>query len=277
MKSILVASDLSERSDRAVRRAIRLAREHGATCHVLHVIDQELPADLASRWREDAGTRLARFIEGLDTEGVEVSHEERVGDLLVAIPELVSDRDVDLVVLGLHRRRAFLDRLRETTMERLVRLLRKPVLLVREPAGHSYETVLAPVSFSPACTAACRAARAVAPKARLHAFHSIPMPYSGLTGEKSGGAMSRALIAEAEAVRADWLAQDGPDLTPEQIELETGPLREVMASQLAKVRPDLIAIGAHTRFALAPHLLGSFAAELVRDAPADLLIACSRA
>ncbi|MCA9295869.1 MAG: hypothetical protein KC983_05115, partial [Phycisphaerales bacterium] len=50
-----------------------------------------------------------------------------------------------------------------------------------EPAGHRYETVLAPVSFSPACTAACRAARAVAPKASFHAFHGVHLPFSGLT------------------------------------------------------------------------------------------------
>lgn len=273
MKSILVASDLSERSDRAVRRAIRLARNHGAACHVLHVVDDDLPADLATRWREDAATQLARFVEALDTEGTEVSQDVRIGDPLVGIPDVVSERDVDLIVLGLHRPRTFLDRLRETTMERLVQLLRKPVLLVRDPDGHDYETVLAPISFSPACSNVSRAARAVAPEARIHAFHGVHLPFSGLTGEKPGGPMSRALIAEAEAVRDTWLAKDRPGLTPDQIEIVTGSLREVMAAQLAKVRPDLIAIGAHTRFALAPHALGSFAAELVRDPPTDLLIA----
>lgn len=274
MKSILVASDLSERSDRAVRRAIRLARDHGAVCHVLHVVDDDLPGDLAVRWREDAGTELARLISGLDTDGVEVSREVRIGDPLKVIPEAAFERAADLVVLGLHRPRAFLDRLRETTMERVVRLLRAPVLLVRSPAAHDYRSVLAPVSFSPACTAASRAVRALAPEATIHAFHAIHLPYSGLTGEKPGGPMARALIAEAEAARDAWLAQDGPDLAADRIALVTGALNRVMADQLAGLRPDLVAIGANTRFALAPHLLGSFAADLVRDPPTDLLIAC---
>lgn len=276
MKSILVASDLSERSDRAVRRAIRLAKGHGANCHVLHVVDRDLPRDLASRWCEDAGTRLVRFLSALDTEGVEVSHDVRIGDPLEVIPEVAAGCDADLVVLGLHRPRAFLDRLRETTMERLVRLVREPVLLVRNPAGHDYETVLAPVSFSPACTAATKAARALAPKATIHAFHAVHLPFSGLTGEQPGGPMSQALIAEAETARTGWLAKDGPGLEADQITLAIGSLSQVMADQLASVRPDLVAIGSHTRFSLAPHLLGSFAAELVRDPPTDLLIACNK-
>lgn len=276
MQSILVASDLSERSDRAVRRAIRLARDHGATCHVLHVIDRDLPGELAVRWREDAGTQLARFLSALDSDGVALSHEVCIGDPLQAIPETAVERGADLVVLGLHRPRAFLDRLRETTMERVVRLLRAPVLLVRNPAGHDYETVLAPVSFSPACTAACRAARALAPSAEIHAFHAIHLPYAGLTGEKPGGPMSRALIAEAEAARDAWLHQGGPGLAADRIALVTGGLHQVMADQMASLRPDLVAIGANTRFSLAPHLLGSFAAELVRDPPTDLLIACRK-
>ncbi|WP_236638013.1 universal stress protein [Mangrovicoccus ximenensis] len=36
--------------------------------------------------------------------------------------------------------------------------------------------------------------------------------------------------------------------------------------------PDLIAIGAHARANFAPTLLGSFTEELIRSAPADLLI-----
>ena len=37
--------------------------------------------------------------------------------------------------------------------------------------------------------------------------------------------------------------------------------------------PDLIALGAHTRSGLSPYTLGSFAANLVRHPPTDLLLA----
>ena len=44
--TITVATDLSERSDRAVRRAADLARTYGASLTVLNIVDADLPDDL---------------------------------------------------------------------------------------------------------------------------------------------------------------------------------------------------------------------------------------
>ena len=41
MKTILVATDFSPRSDRALRRAILIARRQGATLVLAHVIDDD--------------------------------------------------------------------------------------------------------------------------------------------------------------------------------------------------------------------------------------------
>ncbi|MEO1688792.1 MAG: universal stress protein, partial [Pseudomonadota bacterium] len=54
MRRILVASDLSARSDRALARAAALAQAHGAALHVAHVTDDELPAALAHPQTESA-------------------------------------------------------------------------------------------------------------------------------------------------------------------------------------------------------------------------------
>ncbi len=43
MKRILVATDFSTRSDRAVRRAILLAKTHEASLTLLHVVDDDQP------------------------------------------------------------------------------------------------------------------------------------------------------------------------------------------------------------------------------------------
>jgi len=47
MKKFLMATDLSARSDRAVERAVALARELGAKLKIVHVVDEDLPASLA--------------------------------------------------------------------------------------------------------------------------------------------------------------------------------------------------------------------------------------
>jgi universal stress protein E len=48
MKRILVATDLSERSRLALRRALSLARQFGAELTILHVVDDERPEGFAA-------------------------------------------------------------------------------------------------------------------------------------------------------------------------------------------------------------------------------------
>ncbi len=274
MKLFLVASDLSERSDRAVQRGLRLAKTHGAACHVLHVVDEDLPADIAAQIRAAAAERLADQVLSLDG-GAAATTEAVIGDPILAIVDAAHARGADLVVFGTHRPRAFLDILRETTVERMVRLVAPPALVVRNPAKRDYARVLVPVSFSHACAKALSTARTLLPEAEISAFHAVHLPFAGLTHERPGGPMDRELTAEAEEVRTDWCATQGlPDALCDVAPI-TGSLGQVMDHRIQAFKPDLIALGAHTRGRLAAHTLGSFAAELLRNPPTDLLLADS--
>ncbi|GKY87824.1 universal stress protein [Sinisalibacter aestuarii] len=272
MKTILVATDLSERSDRAVRRALRLAAQFGADCHVLHIVDDSLPTDMAEPLRAEAELRLRRFVTHNQGD-VDARVHVLIGDPPSVVPAEARALDADLVVVGLHRPRAILDRLRETTMERIVRLLNRPVLLVRDTADHDYGRALVPVSFSPACASALRAANTLAPQGEITVFHAVYLPFAGLTREHPGGPMDRELTREAKAVCEHW--RDTEKLTgPEgRVSFTSGSLSEVFQRKLAEVQPDLVALGAHTRGPLAVYTLGSFAADLLRDPPTDLLLA----
>lgn len=272
MKTVLVASDLSERSDRAVRRAICIAREHGGSCVVLHVVDDDLPSRLAPRIHAEAETELVRFVEAEKGE-VDVAARVVSGDPLTVIPDIAREIDADLVVLGLHRKRRILDHLRETTMERLVGLMTRPVLLVREHADHPYTKILAPVSYSPACATALLAARALAPDADIASIHAIHLPFTGLTGEQPGGPMDRELTAESEAKRTAWCDAHGLDAELCAVTTVTSSFYDMIDTQIRAHCPDLIVMGAHTRSGFSPHTLGGFAANLVRQPPTDLLLA----
>ena len=58
MEQILVATDLSTRSDRAVDRAFALAEQHGAKLTLTHIVDSELPEEMIDGLREKALGRL---------------------------------------------------------------------------------------------------------------------------------------------------------------------------------------------------------------------------
>ncbi|MBV7409478.1 universal stress protein [Maritimibacter sp. DP1N21-5] len=270
MDNILVATDLSPRSDRAVLRALSLARDNKATCHIVHVVDDAIPEVLADPVLSGARERLrlftAEYGEGGTVE-VHVIH----GDPRQAIPETAAQVGAKLVVLGMHRPRFLLDALRETTMEALVRTVAAPVLVVKDPADHDYGPVLVPVSFSPACAAAIRAARTIAPKAERLTYHAIHLPFPGLTGEKHGGQMDRYLTREAEVAKEEWIRKE--DIGDEEVRMVTGGLRETLFGFVETQKPTLIALGAHTRSVASVFTLGSFAAHLIRNAPTDLLIA----
>ena len=71
LKNILVATDFSERSDRAIRRATLLAREFAASVAMVHSVDDDQPQPLIDNEREiaekllDEQARSLREIDGV--------------------------------------------------------------------------------------------------------------------------------------------------------------------------------------------------------------------
>lgn len=271
MKNILVATDLSARSDRAVQRAVRLGAKLGLPCHVLSVIDDDLPGDLLTSLLKDVETRLTQFVNGVAAPGQRVTSGVMAGDPQEVLLAQAEALDAGLVVLGLHRRRPLLDLVRDSTMVRIVRTSRRPVLLVKDIPNHDYARVLVPVSFSPACAAAMRMAKAIAPSAEMRSFHAVPIPFAGLTGDGPGSAMAQELCVQAEKERDVWLAGLGMTEGLPEVEIISGGRSQTM-ERLASARPELIAVGAHTRSGFLPNVLGSFVTDLIHTAPCDLLV-----
>lgn len=59
MKALLLATDLSNRSERALRRAAQLVRQFRCPWTVLHVVDADQPQALASAWSAQVHEALA--------------------------------------------------------------------------------------------------------------------------------------------------------------------------------------------------------------------------
>lgn len=268
MKQIVVATDLSERSDRAVERALVLAAALNAECTAVAIVDESLPRDLAISMQTEKTSRLRRMLDA--HKGANARADVRIGDVAPGILGVADELDADLVVLGLHRRRGFMDALRQTTMERVVALSRHPVLLVRDPATEPYRRALVAVNFSRACAAAVSHAGRIAPGAEIAQVHALQVPFAGLTGGESVS-MSGAARKEAEDLADAW--QAAHRVTGDALEIVAGSVHQVLDSKLASFKPQLLAIGAHTRSGPRLHTLGTFAAELIRHPPVDLLVA----
>ncbi|MEL6170063.1 MAG: universal stress protein [Pseudomonadota bacterium] len=271
---ILVATDLSDRSAPAVARAIRLARDQSTRLILVSVIDDALPLDVTADVARHAEAHL-RDVMG-DEDDVPHEIDVRVGDPTGDILRAVDQHNAGLLVLGPHRPRPFLDMLRETTMQRIVRRTEAPVLLVIRPATADYGATVAAVDFSPASAGAVSLAAKLAPGAKITPVHGLHVPYVGRIHPESdpGLAIEASFRAEAEAAAAAWSAHQElavPTLQP--VRIETGSALTVLRGAVADTGADLIAAGAHGRVGAAPSLLGSVATDLMRDPPCDVLIA----
>lgn len=271
MTTYLVATDLSERGDRAVQRAFDLAARNGAELVLTSIVDDTLPSDIAGRLAEDIAARLTRMATAV-AGASDVTHRVavRIGDPAEAIAALASEEQAALLVLGLHRLRPLLDAMRDTTMQRVARTSPCPVLLVREPVDGPYQTVVAAVDFSPAAAAAVRMAARVAPGATIRPVHAMHVPYKGLMARSGSAADFAPFRHEAEAARDDWLAAETlPEGLPE-VEIAEGTVTEVLARALKGA--TLLALGTHARSGIYGFLAGSHCTGLMRDPPCDLLI-----
>ena len=108
--TILVATDGSEHADRAVRRAVALAREHGARLHALAVVDRRVREEpgmsteaLVTIEAEDRyGDCLADVERRAEGAGIDVECEVAHGVPHDAILAYADRIDADVVLLGAH-------------------------------------------------------------------------------------------------------------------------------------------------------------------------------
>lgn len=269
MKLILVATDLSERSDRALERAFALAEQTGAALKLLHVTDGDLPEEIAKIHQHEALQRLTTLTAARPQ--IETRIEAAIDDPMSYIHTVAEAQDADLIVLGAHRRRPLTDMFFSTTMERLVRASRRPVLLVSQATAGAYRRPLCGIDLSPASAAAARMAAHLAPEAEIASFFAYHVPFHSM----AGGELEQRLapfLAEAKAELDAWTkTADLPERFQKPEPVMAG-VRQALDRAMAVNKPDLLAVGAHGRSSLSLNLLGSFTQELLREPLCDTLV-----
>jgi nucleotide-binding universal stress UspA family protein len=274
-KHILVATDLSPRADRAVRRAVRLAKDHNARLTVLHVLDDHLPDDILRHLQPKTTEHLERFVQTV-AESQPYTLLPCVGHPTETLLDMIQDQDPALVVLGTHRARPVLDGLRETTVQRVVRLTNYPVLVVADTVDHPYETVLAATDFSLAATKALNLGHSLAPKAQITPVNALHIPYRGMlagSSDTAGDALAASFLAEAHAADDAWRAGIALPVTLHHTRFVDGSPFAMLKAIADQSGAHLITAGAHGRAGDHRALLGSLANDLLRSPPCDVLIA----
>ena len=274
-KKILLATDFSDQARKATAQAVRLARQHQAELHVVHVevvalqgigtyADVEFPEYIRS---------MGQIKPGADPElnyrnsvlKVVRDRSEAAGILRYA-----AEQAVDLIVIGTHGRNVVAETLMGSVAQTVAREAPVSVLVVGARARpNGAGCILAPVDFSPASLAALRRAGRMAARrdARLIAlnvvdFARVPHPEELDIGERErrAGAQLRQFAATAGA-------PPGAETL-----VTVGPAAEEITRLAAKFEAALIVIAPSSHSGLQHLLLGSVCRPVIRTAPCPVLI-----
>ena len=144
IQTIVVPTDFSPASDRALDYAAALASPCGATLHLLHVVEEPFIAGGGWEWyipsahavREkltsDSLARLSKIADRLMERGLSVTTGVAYGPPAEGIVTSAAESRADLLVMSTHGRSGVPHLVLGSVAERVIRSAHCPVLAVRE-------------------------------------------------------------------------------------------------------------------------------------------------
>ena len=271
IREILLPSDLSSASDRALEHAALLAGRFEAALTLYHAV--EVHDLLYAHWAFDQGHEIwaqaeeaaQRLLEERAS-ALKVRHKvlvERAVSAPRALLEVIRRLQPDLTVMATHGRGGLSHLLLGSVTEQVVRHAFRPVLCMRE-ADHGdafpYRRILVPTDLSPA--------------SRL----AFPM----------GAQLARTFDAEVLAVHVT--RPSGPGETPSEAwlwrffqpdfgdlgvtaQVLTGSVWERIVHTARVEKADLVVMSTHGHDSLGDRILGSNTERVVRHSPCPVLVA----
>lgn len=278
---ILVAADFEEDAGWALDRALTLCRCAGAHLEVLHVLPTPHDDAAAARLATATEQRLAAARRAPASCGCDADE----GLLFVALARgagyaQIADRAhharAELIVVGRHGERTFGELLLGSTAERVVRTGSTSVLVVAGPPTAPYRRPLVAVDGSASARLALELTVRLcvtSPATEVDVVHVIAPTHPPIGGDLPlAPTASRDVERRVRAEVTAWLAELGRDVAWQLHVVEGEPATALLAHARAHGN-DLLALGTHGRTGLRRALLGSVAETVLRDAPADVLVA----
>ena len=278
LRRILVASDLTAYSDRAFDRAVMLAVENQAAVHFLHAIERNLLPDGYVRQNvREAQARLEHEVRdsGIDAH-LDVSVKVAIGDADKTIVEESRVMQSDLIVMGLSRDATLAGMVRGTTIEKVVRRARCPVLVVKTRARRSYMKIVAAVDLADPSRRALDFALRLFPSAQftiIHVDETASIDRGADHAACPAGVERRHQVEDMVAAWFVAVGRGGPGSTNgPALVVEGGRAVNVLQEQVARLHPDLVVLGTHGRTGVSNLFLGSVAETLLEFLPHDVLV-----
>jgi nucleotide-binding universal stress UspA family protein len=297
-RHILVATDFSESSRRALCDAVALAVENHAQLSLIHVLQPdrkygalENPPELDLE-RIAAERRIKALVDEFGPEQKIDATLVKHGPVAEQVASVIEERAIDLLVIGTRGRGGLQKLALGSVAEELLRVAPCPVMTIGPKAdiatianGPGFRRILFATDFGKGSAKALPLALGLAraQQAKLILLHMIPpMPVASasLSAYAPAGAAADEFEEWAETSRKRCLRQLRECLPAEtglQQELEyvvgTDFLAEGILTASARFKVDLIVMGANRTASpkVAAHMPWAAVHEVVRNAPCPVL------
>jgi nucleotide-binding universal stress UspA family protein len=280
-RKILLATDLSARSDRALDRALSLAQQWQAQLLVLHVLEGSAPntpngMDPLPSWKRPpdplsvARRNILVDFSDVAAKATIVIEEGNPVDSIVGIAE---KENFELIVIGVARNELLGQFGLGRTVDRLISRSRVPLLIVKKRARHAYHHIVVATDFSEPSRHALDAAIRFFPEETLTVFHAYDPPMSGLMTDPATYRREYRKVAEQDCeafLRASDIPED-PRRRPLAL-IEYGAPTHLLRDYVIDRAADLVVLGTHGRSGLWEVLIGSVAKRILDEVPCDTLL-----
>ncbi|MES3630727.1 MAG: universal stress protein [Longimonas sp.] len=289
--NILFPTDFSPCAEEAFEHAIHLAKQTGATVHVLTVVgdaSEDRPMEYLPLEEGEDGESLQYAPDPDDDTSVPVPvvyHQVKDVSPAEAIVRRADESDVDVVVMGTHGRRGADRLLSGSVAEEVVRRAACPVFTVlckaatddadAMPSASPINTILVPVDLSEHTADVVAHAQGMATLygASLHLLHVIEdVAYPSVYGVDPITPILPDVMDRAEKSLQHYAKQ----LRERGCKVDTQVLAGYAAYDIVDtvngIGADLILMGTHGRTGLKRFLVGSVTEKVVRRAPCPVFV-----
>jgi len=291
-KSILLATDFSDASEKAFHYAAAIARLYGSKIFLVHALPAEsisfipeLPLERDRRQAEQKMENLANR-----NELKEIAHETVLqgGPVWSVLADVIQQANIDLVVLGTHGRAGFSKFILGSVAEEVVRRADCPVTTVGPhldaplSTTREFHRILFATDFHPASAKALGYALLFAnqPQANLILLHVMPpaaLPGPGIRfyDEKAVQEWQARVRTTTQEKMAKLLPPDAPLRSEPEYEVRFDFIAEGILDVATERQADLIVMGVNrpVSAAISAHTPGTVSHEVIRRAKCAVLTA----
>lgn len=290
IKRIVVGTDMSPLASWAAARAALLAHELGSeSVDLIHVIDNlaietlrhltKTPLETEQRLMELSRKQLTE-IEHTLSEKYRIPMTTttlNVGRPYTEIVRYAEFLNAGLVVLGAHSGGVVRELFVGSTVDRVLRKLSRPMLIVKREPRAAYRKGLIPVDFSEFSGQATEFAMNIAPHAHITTLHAVEVPFKArLESASVDNKLIKVYESEVQVQKKKEMEEFISELRgPKPIlssTMELGPVSTVIRKNMEVLDPDLIVIGKQGQSGQDETLLGGVARRVIQEASCDILV-----